>query len=129
MDDFKHAANVHLDAVEHGAGNNKSIVFMHKVEEGAAHMSYGLQVAQLAGIPKAVITSARKKLAQLEVNQVASSNQPQTDLFASDVNVDNDSVCEKPLSSAVIEMLESIQPDDLTPKEALNVLYSLKNLK
>lgn len=128
VDDFKHAANVHLDAVEHGAGNNKSIVFMHKVEEGAAHMSYGLQVAQLAGIPKAVISAARKKLAQLEVNQVADSQQPQTDMFSIDRQSENDSVCEKPLSSALLEMLESIQPDDLTPKEALEVLYKLKRL-
>lgn len=128
VDDFKHAANVHLDAVEHGAGNNKSIVFMHKVEEGAAHMSYGLQVAQLAGIPKAVITAARKKLAQLEVNQVANSQQPQTDMFTIDRQTENDSVCEKPLCFALLELLESIQPDDLTPKEALEVLYKLKRL-
>lgn len=128
VDDFKHAANVHLDAVEHGAGNNKSIVFMHKVEEGAAHMSYGLQVAQLAGIPKAVISAARIKLAQLDVNQVANSQQPQTDMFTIDRQSENDSVGEKPLSSALLEMLESIQPDDLTPKEALEVLYKLKRL-
>jgi len=47
-------------------------------------------------------------------------------MFASDINVENDSVCEKPLSSVVLEMLESIQPDDLTPKEALELLYELK---
>jgi DNA mismatch repair protein MutS len=91
-------------------------------------MSYGLQVAQLAGIPKAVITAARKKLAQLEVNQVANSHQPQTDMFTIDIQTESDSVCEKPLSSGLSEMLESIQPDDLTPKEALEILYKLKRL-
>lgn len=129
VDDFKHAANVHLDAVEHGVGANKNIVFMHKVEEGAAHMSYGLQVAQLAGIPKAVITSARKKLMQLEVAQVAPANEHQGDMFASGAIDNDDSVCEKPLSSAVLELLETIQPDDLTPKEALELLYKLKGLQ
>ncbi len=58
VDEFKHAANVHLDAVEH---SNK-IVFLHKVEAGAAHMSYGIQVAQLAGIPKSVVAAAKRKL-------------------------------------------------------------------
>jgi DNA mismatch repair protein MutS len=117
VDEFKHAANVHLDAVEHG--NN--IVFMHKVEEGAANQSYGLQVAQLAGIPRPVITAAKKKLAQLEVHQVA-SNSPQPDMFTV-----NESEAELPVHPVVVE-LESIQADDLTPKQALDLLYKLKEL-
>ncbi|HNU66199.1 MAG TPA: DNA mismatch repair protein MutS, partial [Methylotenera sp.] len=67
VDEFKYAANVHLDAIEHG----HNIVFMHKVEEGAANQSYGLQVAQLAGIPKSVVASAKRKLQQLEASQIA----------------------------------------------------------
>jgi DNA mismatch repair protein MutS len=117
VDEFKHAANVHLDAVEHG----HNIVFMHKVEEGAANQSYGLQVAQLAGIPRPVITAAKKKLAQLEVHQVASDS-PQPDMFTmveSDVEV--------PVHPVIAE-LETIQADDLTPKQALDLLYKLKEL-
>lgn len=117
VDDFKHAANVHLDAVEH---SNK-IVFLHKVEEGAAHMSYGIQVAQLAGIPKSVVAAAKRKLAQLENNQISQhTNQP--DMFAADI-----APTELPINPVIAE-LESIQPDDLTPKQALEMLYKLKDL-
>jgi DNA mismatch repair protein MutS len=120
VDEFKYAANVHLDAVEHG--NN--IVFMHKVEEGAANQSYGLQVAQLAGIPRPVITAAKRKLAQLEVSQVA--QQPsaisQTDMFiATETEVEHQ-------THPVIAELETMQVDDLTPKQALDLLYQLKEL-
>ncbi len=117
VDDFKQAANVHLDAVEHGNG----IVFLHKVEEGAAHMSYGIQVAQLAGIPKSVVAAAKRKLTQLENNQIAqNTNQP--DMFA--VTIEPTPEALHPL----IAELEAIQPDDLTPKQALDLLYKLKNL-
>ena len=117
VDEFKQAANVHLDAVEHG----NSIVFMHKVEEGAANQSYGLQVAQLAGIPKSVVAAAKRKLIQLENNQVA-TNATQPDMFmASEVAVDLP-------THPVISELETIQVDDLTPKQALDLLYKLKDL-
>ena len=121
VDEFKHAANVHLDAVEHDSKNGKGIVFLHKVEEGAAHMSYGIQVAQLAGIPKSVVAAAKRKLAQLENNQLSQhSNQP--DMFVS---------APEPADApqhAVVSELEAIQPDDLTPKQALELLYQLKGL-
>jgi DNA mismatch repair protein MutS len=117
VDEFKHAANVHLDAVEHGNG----IVFLHKVEEGAANQSYGIQVAQLAGIPKSVVAAAKRKLTQLENNQITqNTNQP--DMFA--VNVEPAPAAVHPL----IAELEAIQPDDLTPKQALELLYKLKNI-
>ena len=119
VDEFKYAANVHLDAVEHGS----NIVFMHKVEEGAANQSYGLQVAQLAGIPKPVISAAKRKLAQLELNQVASQDAltiPQVDMF-----MHTEPVAEAPLHPVLAE-LESLQVDDLTPKQALDLLYKLK---
>jgi DNA mismatch repair protein MutS len=115
VDEFKHAANVHLDAVEHGQG----IVFLHKVEDGAAHMSYGIQVAQLAGIPKSVVAAAKRKLVQLENNQT-SHNINQPDMFVAGVDI-----AEAPQHYIVTE-LESIQPDDLTPKQALELLYQLK---
>ncbi|MBC7697647.1 MAG: DNA mismatch repair protein MutS [Bacteroidia bacterium] len=117
VDEFKHAANVHLDAVEHG--NN--IVFMHKVEEGAANQSYGLQVAQLAGIPKSVVAAAKRKLIQLENNQVA-SNTAQPDMFMA-----IEQEAELPVHPVISE-LETIQADDFTPKQALDLLYKLKAL-
>lgn len=117
VDDCKQAANVHLDAAEHGKG----IVFLHKVEEGAANQSYGIQVAQLAGIPKSVMASAKRKLTQLENNQVQ-QNASQPDMFASSIEP-----VEVPQHPAIIA-LEAIQPDDLTPKQALELLYKLKEL-
>lgn len=121
VDEFKHAANVHLDAVEHDGKNGKGIVFLHKVEEGAANQSYGIQVAQLAGIPKSVVAAAKRKLAQLENNQITqNTNQP--DMFAADVEPTPVAV------HPVIVELEVIQPDDLTPKQALELLYKLKNI-
>lgn len=117
VDEFKQAANVHLDAVEHGS----NIVFMHKVEEGAANQSYGLQVAQLAGIPKSVVASAKRKLVQLENNQIAQhSHQP--DMFSTAF------VEASALVHPLVAELETIQPDDLTPKQALELLYKLKQI-
>jgi DNA mismatch repair protein MutS len=117
VDEFKHAANVHLDAVEHG----HKIVFLHKVEAGAAHMSYGIQVAQLAGIPKSVVAAAKRKLAELESNQFT-SNHNQPDMFAAKAEP-------APVElHPVIAELETILPDDLTPKQALDLLYKLQKL-
>ena len=126
VDDFKQASNVHLDAIEHGVGDNKSIVFLHKVEAGAAHMSYGIQVAQLAGIPKSVVNEAKRKLKQLESsqfgNQQITQNTNQPDMFATSVEA-------LPVAAhPVIAELESIQVDDLTPKQALDLLYQLQAL-
>jgi DNA mismatch repair protein MutS len=116
-DEFKQASNVHLDAVEHGS----NIVFMHKVEEGAANQSYGLQVAQLAGIPKSVVAAAKRKLTQLENSQVTqNTNQP--DMFAANIEA------APAILHPVVAELEAIQPDDLTPKQALELLYKLKNM-
>jgi len=116
VDEFKFAANVHLDAVEHGS----NIVFMHKVEEGAANQSYGLQVAQLAGIPRSVVNAAKRKLTQLESSQVATSSL-QPDMFAAEA------IEPLPELHPAIAELELLQPDDLTPREALEALYRLKN--
>ncbi len=115
VEEFKQVANVHLDATEHGNG----IVFLHTVQEGAANQSYGLQVAALAGIPKSVVASARRKLTQLENQNVEAG--PQSDMFVTDVPA------EMPLHPVVGE-LETLDPDDLTPKQALEALYKLKSL-
>lgn len=119
-------ANVHLDAVEHhDANGHDTLVFMHAVKDGPADRSFGLQVAALAGLPKAVIRDARARLAELErrSHDTAAAapmsaeriDQPQQfGLFAP--------------SSAALEALASIDPDELTPKQALEALYRLKAL-
>ncbi|EGR2405109.1 DNA mismatch repair protein MutS [Vibrio cholerae] len=114
-----HLANVHLDAVEHG----DSIAFMHAVQEGAASKSYGLAVAGLAGVPKPVIKNARTKLQQLELL----SSQPAETRKPSRVDIANQlSLIPEP--SAVEQALAGVDPDQLTPRQALDMLYQLKKL-
>lgn len=120
-DEHKHAVNVHLDAVEHGTGANKKLVFLHKVEAGAANQSYGIQVAQLAGIPKSVVMAATRKLKQLENAQIT-QNAHQPDMFAAQVEVPGAPV------HPILQEIEATQPDDLTPKQALELLYKIKAL-
>ncbi|AFI84489.1 DNA mismatch repair protein MutS [Methylophaga nitratireducenticrescens] len=113
---YDKACNVHLDAIEHG----DKIVFLHQLKPGAANQSYGLQVAQLAGVPNDVIQAAKHKLAALETQRTVGTNlheqPPQHDLFA------------QPDNSALINKIEQINPDELTPKAALELLYELKKL-
>ncbi len=112
-------ANVHLDATEHGDG----IVFLHAVKEGPANRSYGLQVAQLAGVPREVIAQARQYLEALEAQREEREpgRQPQQELplFAAAPLAAPD-----PLRTA----LEALDPDELTPKAALEALYRLRRL-
>ena len=117
-EEFQQLANVHLSAIEH----QHSIVFLHSVNEGAASQSYGLQVAALAGVPNSVIRSAKKQLRVLEQNSAAQS--PQGDLFDHKAIVEPEEVKEHPLLAA----LREVQPDELSPKEALERLYQLKKL-
>ena len=109
-------ANVHLDAVEH----KEKIVFLHSVAEGPANQSYGLQVARLAGVPETVVREARRHLVELEQHGIA--QQPQRDLFASVPALPAEE--EHPAVSA----LKEINPDTLTPRDALDALYRLKGL-
>ena len=127
--EFALAANVHLSAVEHGDG----IVFLHAVQEGPASQSYGLQVAQLAGVPQPVIRAARKRLAWLEQHSADTGATPQLDLFAlaADTPIadeDEDEAPAEAANSALAEALAGIDPDDMTPREALDALYRLKAL-
>jgi DNA mismatch repair protein MutS len=115
-EEFKQLANVHLAAVEH----QHSIVFLHSVNEGAASQSYGLQVAALAGVPNSVIRSAKKQLVKLEQNSAAQS--PQGDLFTAAPEAPEPE--EHPLVSAI----RDLQPDEMSPKEALERIYQLKKL-
>ena len=113
-------ANVHINAVEHG----DRIVFLHSVKEGPANQSYGLQVAQLAGVPKNVISQARKKLHQLEQDARETAQQGQTlslNLgFADEEPTIDENAAD--IKQAVIDL----DPDDLSPKQALEALYDLK---
>ncbi|MDO9421469.1 MAG: DNA mismatch repair protein MutS [Herminiimonas sp.] len=117
------AANVHLSAVEH----KDKIVFLHAVEAGPASQSYGLQVAQLAGVPQTVIRAARKHLASLEASSMQTT--PQFDLFADSgtaTTASDDEDFAKP--SLVEDALADINPDTLSPRDALDALYRLKEL-
>ncbi len=116
--EYKEAANVHLDAVEH----KDTIVFLHAVEEGPASQSYGLQVAALAGVPKPVIRTARKYLQMLEDSSLARGGQ--SDLFVEGRPQPEPEPALDPLREA----LDQVNPDDLSPRDALEVLYRLKKL-
>jgi len=116
-DEFAQVANIHLDAVEH----QNHIVFLHAVTEGSANQSYGLQVAALAGVPEPVIQSARKYLVKLEQESV--DRQPQRDLFSEAIAVTHEPLPEHP----ALILLRALVPDELSPKQALEKLYTLKN--
>ena len=126
---YPQCINVHLSAIEQG----KNLIFLHQVKPGHASQSYGLQVAQLAGVPKVVIQQARKKLSALESNTPA--NHAQADLFLSNPMAQNHSFQEEEIThldtkmdSPAEQALRDIDLDSLSPKEALDTLYQLKKL-
>ena len=114
-DELPACDNVHLDATEH----RNQLVFLHAVKPGPANQSYGLQVAQLAGVPRDVIRRARSYLATLETH--AGANSPQASLPFS--------VPQELPPDPVGEAVDGIDPDNLTPREALDALYELKKLR
>jgi DNA mismatch repair protein MutS len=114
--DYPECANVHLDAVEHA----HRIVFLHAVEEGPASQSYGIEVAALAGIPPAVVREAKRRLRGLENREIAAG--PQDDLFAS---LPEEAA---PAAHPALTALAELEPDNLSPREALEQLYALKRL-
>ena len=115
-DNIAGVANVHLNATEH----NQRIVFLHTVLPGPASQSYGLQVAQLAGVPRPVIERARHHLTTLEQQRLDQASQTpaaqpvQNDLFAS---------APHPAARA----LQQLNADDLSPRQALDLLYQWKD--
>jgi len=110
-DEIRGINNIHIDAVEHG----EKIVFLHSVKPGPASQSYGLQVAQLAGVPAEVIKLAKSKLIELENQAVSSHHESgQFEMFS-----------DRP--HPVIEKLQELDVDELTPKAALELLYRMKN--
>ncbi|GLX84459.1 DNA mismatch repair protein MutS [Thalassotalea loyana] len=109
-------SNVHLDAVEHG----DNIIFMHAIQEGAASKSFGLQVAQLAGVPKAAVSRAKQKLAELETEQHR---------IHAEGHLEKSSQVQLPLIDephVAIQKLAQIDVNNVTPKQALDILYELK---
>jgi DNA mismatch repair protein MutS len=118
-------ANVHVAAAQ----SRGKVVFLHEVREGPASQSYGLAVAQLAGVPAEVVRRARTLLAQLE--ERAAGSQPQLDLFASGEGAPAASGAEpavEPPPDELRERLAAIDADALSPREALALLYELKTL-
>jgi len=113
-DELPTCSNVHLDATEHKG----QLVFLHAVKPGPANQSYGLQVAALAGVPPVVIRRARTYLAALEAPQVA--DHPQTELPL--IAPRNDELNE------LADALDELDPDEMTPRQALDALYRLKKL-
>ena len=105
-------ANVHLDATEY----QDHVVFLHNIQEGPANRSYGLQVAKLAGIPPEVLDRARDKLAELEGGTPptpAPASPSQDDLFGAQPH-------------PVVDQLQDLDVDNLTPRQALEMLYELR---
>ena len=113
------ALNVHVSATENPASG--SIVFLHEIEPGPASRSYGVQVARLAGMPAGVLRQARAALEALEAQQ--REGDAQVDLFAPPA------AAPEPVPSALVEALQHLDPDTLTPREALDALYRLKALQ
>ncbi len=115
-------ANYHMTAKEHG----DNIVFMYVVKPGPANQSYGLQVAKLAGVPLEVIELAKQKLTQLE--QGSSSSPQQPDLFAIAPTPAESIATPESEKSQLEETIGELNVDDLTPREALELLYQLKDM-
>lgn len=111
------AVNMHVSATEAG----RDIVFLHEMQPGPASKSYGIQVARLAGMPAAVVNHARQALEALEAQQT--QTRAQVDLFAPPP------AAEAPMASAVESALIAIDPDAMSPREALEALYALKKLQ
>ena len=112
-DDLEGCDNVHLDAVEHG----DTLVFLHKVKPGTVNKSYGLQVATLAGVPREVVDRAKDKLQLLEEEQ--SYQQTESKITTATTRQKN---------SQIEEIISNIQPDELSPRDALELIYQLKKL-
>ena len=115
-------ANVHFDAIEH----KDSIVFLHAVADGPANRSFGLQVARLAGVPPETIRQAKSYLARLD--RFSAGSETQSDLFAGPRANPSPAVLTDPRYAAVIERLAAVEPDALSPREALETLYALRKL-
>jgi DNA mismatch repair protein MutS len=114
-------ANLHFDAIEHKEG----IVFLHAAEDGPANRSYGLQVAKLAGVPPETVRQARAYLTRLDQFNVR--REGQGDLFAAPL-AGAASTPSEGRATSLVERLAALDPDALSPRDALAALYELKRL-
>ncbi|MDD3267430.1 MAG: DNA mismatch repair protein MutS [Burkholderiales bacterium] len=120
---YSNVKNHHLNAVEH----KDEIVFLHQVQSGPAAKSYGIQVASLAGVPKVVLGVAKKYLQTLEDNSSSKNKTKEPDLFSfNDEALANEVFEINPIHQEIIQQLETLNLNDITPREALNLLYQLK---
>jgi DNA mismatch repair protein MutS len=117
-------ANLHLDAVEHG----ERIIFLHAVRDGPANQSYGLQVATLAGVPRAVIERARERLRALEETAHRPAEATAEPGLGQDSEVRQLSLFAPEAPSPALQALRALDPDELSPRQALEALYRLKGL-
>ncbi|WP_348673580.1 DNA mismatch repair protein MutS, partial [uncultured Abyssibacter sp.] len=115
--------NLHLDATEHRG----RLVFLHRVKSGPANQSYGLQVASLAGVPKPVVKAAQRYLRQLEAEHHRQGG-PQIGLFEAGAPASEEPETGSPEPDELFDTLAAIDPDGLSPREALDALYRLKTL-
>ncbi|MCR2746647.1 DNA mismatch repair protein MutS [Limnobacter parvus] len=115
--------NVHLSATEHQG----KLVFLHRIEAGPASQSYGLQVAKLAGLPALVVKNAQKRLDQLEAEK--RSMTAQVDLFDLPVETETEAPASTEHVNLILEKLSEIDPNELSPREALQLVFQLKGLQ
>jgi len=122
-DEIEGCANVHLDATEHG----DSLVFLHAVKDGPASRSYGLQVAQLAGVPREIIAAARRTLQQLEARSArnALAYSPQVEL---PLSPPPEPSAQRERASELLARLAALDPDTLSPRAALELLFELHRI-
>lgn len=116
-------SNVHLDAVEH----REHVVFMHRIQEGPANKSFGLQVAKLAGVPASVLHAAGIKLQELE-NQSPGAGKESSPLPITQQTIPQGDLFAEPSNHPALRLLRDSDPDSLSPRDALALLYSLREL-
>ena len=117
------AVNMHLSALEEG----QDIVFLHHIEPGPAEKSYGIAVAKLAGLPAPALKAAQKHLEQLEAQ--AAAHRPQMDMFSLPEDAapeHNPAEAAPPAAHPLLQELAALHPDELTPRQALELLYQLQ---
>ena len=118
------AVNMHLSALEEG----QDIVFLHHIEAGPAEKSYGIAVAKLAGLPAAALKAAQKHLEALEAQSGA--HRPQLDMFAPPPAAAEQSSLKTAADNApahpLLQEIAALKPDELTPRQALDLLYRLQ---
>ena len=119
-EEFKQIVNVHLDAIEHG----DKIVFLHQIQEGCASQSYGIQVAALAGVPKEVIDLAKTKLASFDEMVLNSKIKLSSTISSASETIKQNKNLQQ--DNELIREFDQIDPDNLSPREALELIYNLK---